>query len=122
MDDESKEFQKGIARTQIWSSAIITVGGVSFGIGASMWVTAYSIIGTSSTLKDEVPFLLSLVNFFNMLGPVFTYTGFVAIMCGFLIPMYLLRPKSKKKQMLPETCYCGNTLPCSIHENKSSSI
>lgn len=122
MDDESREFQKEIARTQTWSSAIITVDEVSFGIGASMWVTAYTIIGTASTLKEEAPFLLNLVNFFNMLGQFFVYIGFVAIMMGFLIPMYLLRSKSKKDKINSNTCFCGNALPCPIHENKSSPI
>ncbi len=114
-EEKSEELQKRIARIQIWSSATITIGGVSLGIGASMWVTAFSLFGTANTLANESPFLLGVVTLFNKLGPLFSLLGFVSILHGFLYPMYLLRRKSQKTELDPTTCHCGNKLPCSIH-------
>lgn len=115
MSEDANEFQKRLARIQIWSSTCTTIGGVSLGIGASMWVTAFSMLGTTNTLKEQAPFLFDVVNVFNSLGPVFSFTGFTAIMLGLLYPMYILRPKSKKSERDPNTCHCGNKLPCTIH-------
>ena len=105
MDHDSKEFQKTIARIQIWSSAIVTVGGVAFGIGASMWVTAWTMLGTASTLEEEATFLLGVINFFNSLGPVFSIIGFIAILIGFFLPIYLLRPKHEGNNSKTNTCW-----------------
>ena len=121
MDDESKEFQKKLAWTQIWSSAIITLGGVSFGSGISMWITVWTLIGTASTFDGESKFLLSLVDLFQRLGPLLALFGIVAILIGFIIPMLQLWPKPKKNTD-HNTCHCGNKIPCSIHENKSTPI
>jgi len=100
---------------------MITVGGISFGIGASMWVTSLSIITTiTNTMKvEEAPNLFSQLNIFSQLGTLFSVVGMAGILIGFLVPIFLLWPKSKKNESESNTCYCGNTFPCSIHENKS---
>ena len=69
-----------------------------------MWITVWTLIGTASTLENESPFLSSLVDLFQRLGPLFSVFGAVAVLTGFLIPMLLLWPKSKKNKE-SVTCY-----------------
>lgn len=120
-DEDPKEFQKRIGRIQVWSGATITVGGVAFGIGASMWLTAFSILGSTSVLEKDgkdISFLIGQINFFNTLGQFFFIVGLSGIIMGFFVAMYLLGRKPSEKKSNSRICDCGNNLPCPIHENK----
>lgn len=115
-EEDSTESQKWIARIGIWSSTCVGLGGVFLGIGASMWVTSYSMYGSITDPEKIPPLLLNVINLFNKIGPFFTCLGFAFMLGGFLYPMYLLRKKSKKKDELDSSlCHCGNKLPCRIH-------
>lgn len=94
-EEDPKEFQKWMARIQVWSSACVTLGGVFLGSGISMLITSLSGIGTASTLEKEAPFLFQLVNMFGRLGLTFSFIGTGLILFGLSFPMYLLRRKSQ---------------------------
>lgn len=105
MDDESKEFQKSIAGTQIWSNALITLGGVSFGSGVSMWITVWTLIGTASTLENESPFLFKSSRSLSKIRSSFLYFW----NCGnsHRISNSNVSTLAKiKKNKEPNTCYC----------------
>jgi hypothetical protein len=114
-DKDPIESQKQIARIQIWSNTCVAFGGVSLGIGASMWVTSYSLLGSVTDFEKAAPLLAGVINAFSILGPFFSILGFSFVLGGFLYPMYLLRRKAK--QLDPLLCHCGNKLPCTIHRS-----
>lgn len=93
---KSKSSEIILARIQVWTTAAMTLGATVFALGAAMWLAALSTLSTLSTMNYESKFLLSLVNGFNQLGPIFTISGMIMFLFGFLYPMYLLRNKPSK--------------------------
>lgn len=98
MTEEPIEFQKRIARLQIWSSTVVTLAGVMLGIGSTMLFTAQSLIGQFGNSEEEHPYALSLVTYYNQQAPLFLLLGLFSIIFAFIVPMIFLNPKSKKQK------------------------
>lgn len=118
MNDDSKDFQKKLAYTQIYYGGIIAIGCTFLAIGVSILILSLSVLDDLVTNGDSILNLDAL----NSLSQFFAIIGAILIVFGLSAPT-LRWSKAKEKNKNSDCCTaCDNPLPCPIHENKSSPI
>lgn len=91
MNDELL-FQIKIAKIQIYSSVLITLGGVFFGLGAAMWYTSQIIMNTENYSES----LGNLVTTLYESGISFLVLGIISLMVGGFFSIILIDFMKKK--------------------------
>lgn len=90
------EIQFKIIKIQIFSSFLLTVGGVFFGIGGALWVTSQIVMST----ENYSEFLGNFVDSLNNAGISFLILGMAGLILGIFLPIYLIdiiKQKSSRK-------------------------
>ena len=72
------DFQIKIAKIQIYSSVLVTLGGVFFGLGAAMWYTSQIIMKTENYSES----LGNLVTSLHASGISFLILGITSLIVG----------------------------------------
>lgn len=112
MSDNSKNYSSNeLALNQILAGGLITLGSTLFSIGVTIWVLSLTVLD-KVVFKENTVFNLDNI---TQLSHVFIIIGIPILIIGFCLPMYLLRDTSEKKKK-SESCNCGTSLRCPIHD------
>lgn len=86
------KFQLELFQRQIYSTFLITVGGVFFGLGAAFWGTSQIIIRTEEYSTSLGYFVSTL----NDAGINFLLLGITGLVFGIFLPLYGLNKWKKQ--------------------------